>query len=93
MNHPPLGEPSDRDGVVHALAALMVRTHPLRVLRVAIDGPDAAGKTTLADDLAAHLTGRGRPVIRASVDDFHASCDGSRRAPADHAADISRYRC
>jgi cytidylate kinase len=26
-----------------------------RVLRVAIDGPDAAGKTTLADALAARI--------------------------------------
>ncbi len=38
-----------------------------RVL-VGIDGPDAAGKTTLADALAAVLPG---PVIRASIDGFH----------------------
>jgi uridine kinase len=42
--------------------------HPLRV---AVDGVDAAGKTTLADELAALLIKRGRPVIRASVDGFH----------------------
>jgi uridine kinase len=42
--------------------------HPVRV---AIDGPDAAGKTTLADELAAVLRARGREVIRASVDGFH----------------------
>lgn len=41
--------------------------HPLRV---AVDGPDCAGKTTLADDLAAHLV-PARPVIRVSGDDFH----------------------
>jgi uridine kinase len=35
---------------------------------VAIDGPDAAGKTALADRLAEVLTGT---VIRASVDSFH----------------------
>jgi uridine kinase len=35
---------------------------------VGIDGPDAAGKTTLADRLAAALPG---PVVRASVDGFH----------------------
>jgi uridine kinase len=46
-----------------ALAALE-RPHPTRV---AIDGPDAAGKTTLADELAAKL----QPgAIRVSVDDF-----------------------
>jgi uridine kinase len=39
-------------------------------LRVAIDGPDAAGKTTFADDLAA-LVGPRRPVIRLSIDRFH----------------------
>jgi uridine kinase len=40
-------------------------------LRVAIDGPDAAGKTTLAQELSALLQARGRPVIRASIDGFH----------------------
>lgn len=41
------------------------------VPRVAIDGPDTAGKTTLADHLAELLEGSGRPVVRASVDGFH----------------------
>ncbi|MFI6540614.1 cytidylate kinase family protein [Nonomuraea sp. NPDC050547] len=41
--------------------------HPLRV---AIDGPPAAGKTTLADELAAVLRAQGRDVIRATIDDF-----------------------
>lgn len=35
---------------------------------VAVDGPDAAGKTTLADGIARHLR---RPCIRASLDGFH----------------------
>jgi uridine kinase len=39
--------------------------------RVAFDGPDAAGKTILADELAPVLRERGRHVIRASVDGFH----------------------
>lgn len=42
--------------------------HPVRI---AIDGIDAAGKTTLADDLAPLLEADGRPVIRASLDSFH----------------------
>jgi uridine kinase len=42
--------------------------HPVRV---AIDGPDAAGKTTLANELVAPLSVLGRPVIRASIDGFH----------------------
>jgi len=41
--------------------------HPARV---AIDGVDGSGKTTLADELAAALTEAGRETIRASIDDF-----------------------
>lgn len=44
------------------------RPHPVRV---AIDGPDAAGKTILADELAPLLERSGRQVIRASIDGFH----------------------
>ncbi|MFD0971271.1 nucleoside/nucleotide kinase family protein [Plantactinospora endophytica] len=39
-------------------------------LRVAVDGPPAAGKTMLADELAVVLRARGREVIRASIDNF-----------------------
>jgi len=42
--------------------------HPLRV---AVDGPPAAGKTTLADELALLLRARGREVIRTSTESFH----------------------
>lgn len=42
--------------------------HPTRV---GIDGVDAAGKTTLADELANLLQKSGRTVIRASIDGFH----------------------
>jgi uridine kinase len=41
-----------------------------RPTRVAIDGRPAAGKTTLADELAAVLHEQGRFVIRASVEGF-----------------------
>ncbi|WP_229073392.1 AAA family ATPase [Actinoplanes sp. DH11] len=40
-------------------------------VRVGIDGPDAAGKTTFADELAAEVRALGRPVARVSLDDFH----------------------
>jgi len=40
-------------------------------VRVAIDGVDAAGKTTLADELAPDVEALGRPVIRAGIDGFH----------------------
>ena len=42
--------------------------HPVRV---AIDGVDAAGKTTLADELAQQSVFAQRQVIRASIDGFH----------------------
>jgi uridine kinase len=42
-------------------------SHPLRV---AVDGPPAAGKTTLADELALLLRSRGREVIRTSAESF-----------------------
>jgi len=41
--------------------------HPTRV---AVDGPPAAGKTTLADELAVILCAQGREVIRATIDGF-----------------------
>lgn len=40
-------------------------------LRVAVDGPDAAGKTTLADELAAVAAARGWRALRVSLDGFH----------------------
>ena len=51
-----------------ARIAAVERPHPVRV---AIDGPDAAGKTTLADELVAPLQASGQKVIRASIDGFH----------------------
>lgn len=47
---------------------VLTLSHPIRV---AIDGVDAAGKTTLANELTQPLEERGRTVIRASIDGFH----------------------
>jgi uridine kinase len=52
------------------LIAALRPTPPRRVVRVAIDGPDAAGKTTLAARLAGLLAST-QTVLRCSVDDFH----------------------
>jgi uridine kinase len=57
--------------LLNRLAAAIVELHPHRIVRVGIDGADGVGKTTLADALAPIVSARGRPVIRASVDDFH----------------------
>lgn len=53
--------------VVQRLAAAVDALHPERRVLVAIDGPDAAGKTTLAARLAQLVV---RPVVVASVDDW-----------------------
>ena len=47
---------------------LDVRLQQQPRLLVAVDGPDAAGKTTLGDDVAAALPDR---TVRATVDGFH----------------------
>ena len=39
-------------------------------VRVAIDGLTASGKTSLGHELARRVADRGRPVLRASLDDF-----------------------
>jgi uridine kinase len=61
----------DRAELIQSLAAGLASLEPPHPLRVAIDGVDAAGKTTIADDLAAEIERLGRPVIRASIDGFH----------------------
>ena len=53
------------------LAGLAATVGHLRSPLVAIDGPDAAGKTTLAAELAATLERLGRSVIKVSLDGFH----------------------
>jgi uridine kinase len=61
------GSRSDLLGRVLAVIQTVTVTHPLRV---AVDGPPAAGKTTLADELGDALRAQGRYVIRASIESF-----------------------
>lgn len=60
-----------RPELLETLAARIIRLERGHPVRVAIDGVDAAGKTTLADELAWALAGPGRQIIRASIDGFH----------------------
>lgn len=60
-----------RSQLLDYLVSRIVRIERPHPVRVAIDGPDAAGKTMLAQELAAPLQAHGRPVIRASIDGFH----------------------
>jgi uridine kinase len=60
-----------REQVIADLArhiAAMRLDHPVRV---GVDGVDASGKTTLADELVEPLRRLGHEVIRASIDGFH----------------------
>jgi uridine kinase len=61
----------DRSALLAELAARIAAVRRPHPVRVAIDGVDAAGKTTLADELAGALRQIGRPVVRASLDGFH----------------------
>ncbi|HEY1346048.1 MAG TPA: hypothetical protein VGF54_13755 [Streptosporangiaceae bacterium] len=59
-----------RTVVLQRLARMITgieRPHPVRV---GVDGFSAAGKSTLADELAAMVAGRGRACLRADLDDF-----------------------
>ena len=62
---------SRREQFLAHLADLILRVERPHPLRVAIDGIDAAGKTTLADQLVAPIEARGRSVLRTSIDGFH----------------------
>ncbi len=60
-----------RQQVLEQLVDLITAVEKRHPTRVAIDGVDAAGKTFLADELVPLVEGRGRSVIRASIDGFH----------------------
>jgi len=60
-----------RSALLDRLSELIITVPCRHTLRVAIDGIDAAGKTTLAGELAGRLKGRDIPVIQASIDAFH----------------------
>jgi uridine kinase len=57
--------------LIHPIAEYLLRRKTSPSLMVALDGVDAAGKTTLADSLGGELERRGQRVIRASIDGFH----------------------
>lgn len=60
-----------RNTVIDILASEITVLQFAHPTRVAVEGRSAAGKTTLADALAAAILLRGRDVLRASIDDFH----------------------
>src|SRR3954453_21742608 len=74
---PPPSSP-ERSAVVERIAAHIISLGPSR-LRVAIDGLTAAGKTSLGHELAERISAAGRPVLRASLDDFKRPWREARR--------------
>ncbi len=57
--------------LIEELASYITQVGKPHPIRVAIDGVDAAGKTSLADELVNPIQSLGRHVIRASIDSFH----------------------
>jgi uridine kinase len=60
-----------RRALLECVGATLLALDCRGTTRVGIDGVDGAGKTMLADELAAVLAPSGRPVIQATVDGFH----------------------
>jgi uridine kinase len=70
--------------MIEQLAARIAGIASAHPLRVAIDGRSAAGKTTLADELAEQLTERTeRTVIRAELDHFMKMVEDRNAFPYD----------
>jgi uridine kinase len=60
-----------RQQFLQALTRLIAGVPCSHPLRIGIDGVDASGKTSLADELVAPLMGQGRSIVRSSIDGFH----------------------
>ena len=69
----------NRADLLRDLATIILGRALPHPTRVAIDGVDAAGKTTLANEIAAVLQTCSRQVVRASIDGFHNPKDIRRR--------------
>lgn len=61
----------ERARVLRQVVDRLDAARPGHPLRVAVDGVTAAGKTTLAGELATLSRERGRPAIHLSLDGFH----------------------
>ncbi len=59
------------DELLQDLSSRLVRVSSSKPIKVAIDGIDASGKTTLADALAEYMREGGHEIVRASIDGFH----------------------
>jgi uridine kinase len=70
--------------MMELLGDLMLQIRTVHPVRVGIDGPSAAGKTTLANSLATALRARtGRTVVRAEIDYFMLMAEDRTAYPYD----------
>jgi uridine kinase len=89
---PPAPPPSPaRAQVLADLAARICARSPRR-LRVAVDGRTGAGKSNFADELAAAIRVKGRPTLRASLDDFKKPWRDAREKGYDRVTGEGYYR-
>jgi hypothetical protein len=88
---PPSPASAERMAVIGEVAAEVAGLGPGR-LRVTIDGLTAAGKTSFGHELAAGLRDLGRPVMRASLDDFKHPWRHARERGYDRVTGEGYYR-
>ena len=82
---------AQRAELVGTVAGWIARLGPGR-LRVAVDGLTGAGKTSFGHELAATLRRAGRPVARASLDDFKHPWRHAREHGYDRVSGEGYYR-
>ena len=61
----------NRKQILSDLSDLIKKIHLDHPIRIGIDGVDASGKTTFANELTKELKDLDRQIIRASIDGFH----------------------
>lgn len=83
----------DRSAALSRLAELIVHVERAHPLRVAIDGLNGSGTTTLADDLARAVRSRGRRCLRVSLEGFRRPASGRDQALTEEGAfDLAMLR-
>jgi uridine kinase len=63
--------PAERRELLESLVREFAHNYGKGRTLFGVDGPDAAGKTTFADELAVAFTRAGFHAVRATMDDFH----------------------
>jgi uridine kinase len=82
---------AERTALIAVVAGRVAELGPGR-LRVAVDGPTGAGKTSFGHELVAALRARGRPTLRASLDDFKHPWRHAREHGYDRVSGAGYYR-